>query len=688
MLTAPSSAVLPFPTPTAAASAPARDRATAGRFLHLLDAAAKDFTFQTFDDDRTNSNGLLTRITSDRNEILNLYERGAGVYVTVNETDLTGRKSENVKRIRAVWQEDDEGHGGLFPLDPSIVVESSPKKFHRYWLVVDDWPADEKGRADFAAVMERMVASYGSDKNAKDISRVLRVPGFLHRKDPARPHMVHIVEDNRHRYTRGEILRAFPPVEHEQSQQRREWRVTDNDEERIADALRFIPADDRDVWLQIGMALKDELGDRGRSLWDSWSAKCSQKFNDRDQNKTWRSFRRNGIGIGTLFYHAQQYGWAPPRHEAQREKKSNGGIPPQSIAPEPANRTAVLVKADALTPEAINWAWKNRFAFGKLAVLAGDPGLGKSTILIEIAALHSAGGEFPCGEGRAQQCEVLILTAEDGLRDTLVPRLIAAGADRSKIHFLTGIKTEGTDDETLFDLSRDIAALRKALKENPNIRILIIDPLTAYLGPTKAKENSEVRRVLAPLVKLIEETGVLAIANNHLNKSAGKALYRVLDSIAFVAVGRIVHLIIKDADNPDNRKFICDKTNIGSKPLGLTYIIQKAWIVDEETGEEIETSRICWGTQHIDETADEALEETPETTHKDDCINFLRQVLADGPMKVADLEVEARGAGMLGESQHISQSKPFRAAREELGIVPRRAGFGPGGSWTWALPSS
>jgi putative DNA primase/helicase len=319
-------------------------------------------------------------------------------------------------------------------------------------------------------------------------------------------------------------------------------------------------------------------------------------------------------------------------------------------------------------------------------VLAGDPGLGKSTLLIEIAALHSKGGEFPCGEGRAQLCETLILTAEDGLRDTLIPRLIAAEADLSKIHFLTGTKVEGSDDETLFDLSRDTAVLGKTLRDNPNIRNLIIDPLTAYLGATKAKENSEVRRVLAPLVRLIEETRVLAIANNHLNKSAGKALYRVLDSIAFVAVGRIVHLIIKDADNHDNRKFICDKTNIGSKPLGLTYMIQKAWIVDKETGEEIETSRICWGTQHIDESADEALnDDPPELTHKDDAINFLRQVLANGPMSVADIETEARSARVLGENQSISQSKPFRAAREALGIVPKKTSMA--GGWAWALPS-
>ena len=269
--------------------------------------------------------------------------------------------------------------------------------------------------------------------------------------------------------------------------------------------------------------------------------------------------------------------------------RSGNGATAQDNAASDSNRVAVLVRADKLNPESISWAWKDRFAFGKLAVLAGDPGLGKSTVLVDIVARHSVGEVFPCGEGRAQPCESLILTAEDGLRDTLIPRLIAAGADLTKIHFLTGTKVESTGDEGLFDLARDMAVLRAVLTENPNIRILIIDPLTAYLGATKAKENSEVRRVLAPLVKLIEETGVLAIGNNHLNKGAGKALYRVLDSIAFVAVGRTLHLVIKDADNHENRKFICDKTNIGSKPLGLTYIVQKTWIKAPQTGEEIET---------------------------------------------------------------------------------------------------
>ena len=342
-----------------------------------------------------------------------------------------------------------------------------------------------------------------------------------------------------------------------------------------------------------------------------------------------------------------------------------------------------------MTPVSIDWAWKNRFAFGKLTVIAGDPGLGKSTILADIAALHTKGGDFPCNEGRAIICEVAILTAEDGLRDTLVPRLMAAEADMSKIHFITGTKVGGAvGDEAMFDITTDIAALRKYFTDYPAIRVLIIDPLTAYLGAgTRAKENTEVRRVLMPLVKLIEDFNISLVVNIHLNKAGGKALYRILNSIAFVAVGRIIHVVVEDADNHDLKKFICSKINIGSKPLGLTYIIQKVWIKGEQ-GEEIETSRISWGTTHIDETADEALAEAGSgvKTSTDEAIEFLLLVLADGRVSVPDIEAEARAAGFLGEGNQIRQSKPFRSAKDALKIVSSRDGFGPGAVYYWSLP--
>ena len=280
------------------------------RFLKLLDPQSKGSTFQTFHDHKPPMKSELAKVVNPpaKDEVQRLHKLGAGIYVTVNETDLKGRKSENITRIRAVWHEDDNNYGGEFPLTPSLIVETSPAHFHRYWFVSDDWPADEQGRADFAAVMERMVESYGSDKNAKDITRVLRVPGFLHRKNGT-PHLVHIVATSERRYSRAAIMAAFPKVEHEQKP-RKEWIPQADEDQRIQDALRTIDAEERDTWLQIGMALKAHIGESGRSLWDSWSGQ-SKKYNDRDQDKTWRSFHRNGIGIGTLFHHAKQSGWKP-----------------------------------------------------------------------------------------------------------------------------------------------------------------------------------------------------------------------------------------------------------------------------------------------------------------------------------------------------------------------------------------
>jgi hypothetical protein len=291
------------------------------QFLKLLDPTAAGFTFQTFSDNKSNKNPELTQIVQSpaHKELLQLHAHGAGVYVTINETDGKGRKSENITRIRAVFQEDDDGFDGEFPLAPSIINETSPGHFHRTWLIDGDWPADEQGRADFAAVMERMVESYGSDKNAKDISRVLRVPGFLHRK--GKPHLVRIVEANGRRYSRAGMIAAFPPVERPKTTETHsEWRARDDDEQRIRNALQSIDPNDRESWLQCGMALKHEMQEAGRPLWDDWSRQ-SNKYDERDQGKTWRSIKRDGIRIGTVFHLAKQAGW---RDERTNRGPSNG----------------------------------------------------------------------------------------------------------------------------------------------------------------------------------------------------------------------------------------------------------------------------------------------------------------------------------------------------------------------------
>ena len=174
------------------------DKLQAEKFLTLLDEGQERFTFQTFDDQKNRDDKSLVRVLHGTFEehyttLANLNRQGAGVYVTVNETDLKGRRLENIVRPRAVFQEADRPGTPEPPLTSHIVVESSPRKFHRYLLVEKDQHIEW---SEWESVMRRMVAAHGSDPNAKDRARVLRLPGFYHQKNPTAPHLVQILEDS------------------------------------------------------------------------------------------------------------------------------------------------------------------------------------------------------------------------------------------------------------------------------------------------------------------------------------------------------------------------------------------------------------------------------------------------------------------------------------------------------------
>ena len=212
-------------------------------------------------------------------------------------------------------------------------------------------------------------------------------------------------------------------------------------------------------------------------------------------------------------------------------------------------------------------------------------------------------------------------------------------------------------------------------------RIISIDPLTAYLGETQAHKNTQVRKVLTPLVKLVEEFGILVIGVTHLNKSAGKAIYRVLDSIAFVALGRILHLVIQDADYPNNRKFLCDKSNIGPKPAGLTFICQPVEVPTSRG--DVWVSRVSWGTQTTSQTADEAIAAaTPgakgRTSALTDALEFLEGLLADGPVASKAVFEAAKANGIAVVT--------LRRAKKRMGVAAKHDDSFEGG-WKWCLPA-
>ena len=199
-------------TLSAPATSPADTLPQAARHLTLLDESAHRFTFQTFSDVKPNGRDPLAHCiigTLDEHaaRLVDLNQRGAGVYVTVQEADGQGRKLRNIKRCRCLYQEDDGGYRGCYPLPPHFVVATSPGRFHRYWLFHGGMT-----RIEFAGVMRRMVRDFGSDPAAQDGGRVLRLAGFDNHKR-ADPFQVRIVEEaGALPYSRAEILAAFPPI--------------------------------------------------------------------------------------------------------------------------------------------------------------------------------------------------------------------------------------------------------------------------------------------------------------------------------------------------------------------------------------------------------------------------------------------------------------------------------------------
>ncbi len=226
--------------------------------------------------------------------------------------------------------------------------------------------------------------------------------------------------------------------------------------------------------------------------------------------------------------------------------------------------------------ESVKWLWLKRVPLGKLTIFAGDPGEGKSLVTIDIAARQSRGDKFPDG-ARCEVGDTIFLSAEDDAADTIRPRLDAAGADVSKIHRVKAVRvtlTDGGTGESAFSLERDLERLEDALKTNSSIKLLVIDPISAYMGRVDTHRDAEIRRVLSPLAEMAARLGIAVVAVMHLKKSDASALLRVSGSIGFVAAARVVWGFGKEPDTPDNHVMLAVKNNLAALGNGLAYRIE------------------------------------------------------------------------------------------------------------------
>lgn len=251
-------------------------------------------------------------------------------------------------------------------------------------------------------------------------------------------------------------------------------------------------------------------------------------------------------------------------------------------------------RASTFSKKMLYWLWENRIPYGNLSTIAGDPDEGKSLITLSIAAYVSRGKKLYGNTEDGQPAEVLILSAEDDPETTLRPRLEAAGADLYRIHLLESIilkDGQGRQSERLAQLDSDIAMIGTYLDLYPQIKLVVIDPISSFLGSASMNKEQEVRRVLQPLAKRARESGLAVVMVAHFNKNSDTraAMDRVGGAKAIVGMGRAAWTCVREPEketkegeptplhDSDRRLFLKLKNNMApSKIGGLVYTIKTA----------------------------------------------------------------------------------------------------------------
>jgi putative DNA primase/helicase len=332
-----------------------------------------------------------------------------------------------------------------------------------------------------------------------------------------------------------------------------------------------------------------------------------------------------------------------------------------------------IMPATAYTPEPVRWLWDGWLARGKLHLLAGAPGTGKTTIAISIAATVSAGVRWPDGSA-GEHGDVLIWSGEDGVADTLLPRLMVAGGYRGRVHFVDGISDHGK--KRFFDPSTDMPALMKEAGRLPNLKLIILDPVVAAVAGDSHK-NTETRRGLQPVVDLAGQLDCCLLGITHLSKntSGREPLERVAGSIAFGAVARVVLATVKPADMEQPRRLVRAKSNIGPDSGGFAYTL----IGTPVPGHGFPAQRIDWG-EALEGSARElmAVEDADASGEAIDAETFLADLLRDGPVATREIKAAA--------SAHSHTWRTVERAKKSLGVVAAKGGFNEG--WSWQLPAS
>jgi len=345
-------------------------------------------------------------------------------------------------------------------------------------------------------------------------------------------------------------------------------------------------------------------------------------------------------------------------YESTREGEANAGARQHDRGANATRETganAVTCFAD-IEPQEVAWLWRERIPLGRLTVLAGRPGVGKSFVTVDFASRVSTGMAWPDGSVNESAGGVLFFAAEDDPADTIRPRLDAAGANIERVYYCRNV---------------DLAEIESYIDRVPNCRLVVIDPIGSYLGRyVDAYRENEVRAVLEPLAEIASRRSLAVVLVAHTRKAwASFADDSVLGSRAFVGLARAVWHVTKDPHDQTRRLFLPGKSNLSREISGHAF-----WIAPDPP-------RVQW-LGRVDLQADDLATEEPTRGRKSEvrnaAVDWLRTLLRDGAMSVQEIRKAAQEAGF--------SWRTVRRAAETLPIERRKKAFG--GGWEWRLKSA
>lgn len=722
---------------------PAPDFEAARKFCERLTGETDPaITFQVFDDKGKDFElaGWRHGKLSDpqiRAWLILKQAQGCGVFFTLNACDGKGRRRANVLYARAVCADFDGAPlPESFPLPPSIINETSPGKYHVLWIIEPD--ADLNVWSD---VQARVAAEHGADRKVFDPPRVFRLPGFHHLKTGS-PFRVRTLKTDSAAgpYSLADFLKEYAETDYEPPAPRLDGGRSDEpvagwDREEDITAVNYLisqrekPTEGgrNNEAYRIAALLNDFAISPAKSLelLKEWNETLPDPLPEGELAHVIRSapeYKASGAGSKSTVHEPPPFDPGPQpisaaddfedESESEVEKVFDfeGGEqknPEKTIFHQSGGAT--WSRLSEIRAEELEWLWPGRIPLGKFTIIAGFPDLGKSQMMLAIAAVVSNGGTWPDDDTPTEQGTCIIMSSEDDAADTLKPRLVAAGANMDRVIIMQSmvkLVQEGKKTIRVFNIEDDLREIEKVIQDlkrkGETVRFVGFDPIGAYFGGGKKNKadvhkNSDMRALLTPLKEWLSSRKIACIGISHFNKSSSQsaAIYRVTDSGAITQAARAVHFCFKipqpqkDGEPPTfKRYFVPGKHNLSPDSVpAIKYEIRTDM---DDRVEELCGFRPKKGTPHIHFAGVETEYINPEqilgidghrkprdSKELDVACDWLTERLSGGPEKANTLFKEA------DESEGISKAT-LKKAKKRIGIISEKPAFEDG--WTWRLP--